>query len=129
LWKGKKNKERVWFYLEALVAGGVPPQLGRELEVMGLHRAEPRFFGLYLDSLLSAGNARKALYAVTSTLPDHPSLDWAHVAMRRLPFIWQTLGMIGFSWQQEDGIPLLLKKLEERRPRKVSTLIWGHAAV
>ncbi len=124
LTKESHHIDLAWGLLEAVVTGGVPQGLSSIIGSLKLDSVDNRFWGLYLDALLIEHNGRKALYIISSGLNASPTLERAHIAMRRLPAIWEMLGMTGFNWKAEEGVGELIKKLEQRPTRKPSKSLF-----
>jgi hypothetical protein len=90
---------------------------------MGLRYVSPGFWGLYLDSLLADGQLRVALHEVRQTLIKNPHLDWARLAMARLPLIWEGLHVYGLTWHEDQGVQALIEGLSERPRPKLAALL------
>jgi hypothetical protein len=78
---------------------------------------------MHLDALTQSGQARRALVEARRGLLANPQLLWARVAWARLPEIWRRLGVSGFAWREEDGVPALLERLAVRPRPKLAGMI------
>ncbi len=77
-----------------------------------------------LDRLLAEGRARRALVEIRAQLElMTPELRWAIAVAARLPQIWQTLGLVGFTWSPSEGAEALREKLAARSPQRLSSLV------
>ncbi len=108
---GQGWEKVAWDLLQGLW-GPCPNEQTREvLEACSLSHQTPGFWGFYLDALCQTGDFRRALWEVRTTLKDRPTLPWVEVATRRLPQIWNGMGVRGIHWQPEDGVATLLQQL------------------
>ncbi|MFK7872588.1 MAG: hypothetical protein AB8C84_05375 [Oligoflexales bacterium] len=71
--------------------------LAKLLDESGLWGVDASYFGLYLDSLLAAGAARRALVMIQYKTNAESSDEWIVVCQRRLPEVWDQLGVRGPS--------------------------------
>jgi hypothetical protein len=60
---------------------------------------------------------------VRQTLKQKPSMNWARVGYERLEKAWQQCGLLGFVWQEEDGLSALQKGLQHRRPPTLRSML------
>jgi hypothetical protein len=118
-----KAKGLVWDLCQGLWGETQDAECVHTLEHLALTRASVGFWGLYLDALIASGRARRALAEVQAHLGVAKSLDFAVVAWRRLPVIWDALGMRGFAWREEDGVGALIVRLSERPRPKLAALL------
>lgn len=91
------------------------------LRLLGLHQLQPQWFGLYLDCMLATGRLSQIAAVVERTLRLErtlPKLEWARVAMQRLPQALDGQGLRSFEWHEDEGVTALLDKLATRpQPR------------
>lgn len=116
---------------------GTPPlraikALWRELTVPALenlaqlaHLSIPleELWGQYLDQLLAEGRARDALWEIRRMIHPKSRLPWVRQAWHRLPLLWQRLHVVGFEWQDEDGVSIFCERLRAREGLTYQSLI------
>jgi hypothetical protein len=112
-----------WNLLQGLWGSAPDGACAAVLEELGLTRATPGFWGMYLDGLIAAGSGRRALVEIRRALAEKPHLVWARIAWTRLPRIWTGLKVHGFGWSEDDGVPALLERLAVRPAPKLSGLL------
>ncbi len=110
----KHDLRFVWSLVQSLWGERPCMQSAQFLESIGLQRSDTGYWGFYLDSLINAGYSRKALHEIKSTCKEKKDLEWARVAYRRLPSIWQALKVQGFRWSEADGVDALSQQLSVR---------------
>jgi len=107
---------------------GTPPlralkTLWRELTVPALenlaqlaHISIPveELWGQYLDQLLAEERARDALWEIRRMIHPKSRLPWVRQAWHRLPLVWQRMHVVGFEWQDEDGVSNFCERLQAR---------------
>jgi hypothetical protein len=117
-----------WDLVQGLWGGAPDRACALVLEELGLTRATPGFWGLYLDALIAGGNARKALVEINRALVERPHLTWARLAWARLPLVWSALGVRGWTWAEDEGVTALLARLAERPRPKLAGLVAASRA-
>jgi hypothetical protein len=120
---GRRLRHIYWDVIYALWGFAPDACCAAVLEELELTRLDFGFWGIYLDALVNAGRARRALVEVARALDVQPQLGWANAAYRRLPRIWQALGVHGFAWKQEDGVAALRSRLAARPQPKMAGLV------
>ena len=106
--------KQTWDVIQAIWGDKPDPiciELLRDLNLSAINKG---YWGVYLDSLLARGAARKVVAEIRMVIAHHRQLDWAEVAWQRLPTAWNMLGWRGFTWQAEDGVGVLLTQLADR---------------
>jgi hypothetical protein len=127
---GAPSRE-VWELLSALFGaadGATSAAAAALLEALRLTRADVGFWGLYLDSLIASGRSRRALVEIQAAIEAHPQLAWARCAYRRLPTVWASMGQRGFAWSEDDGVPLLRKRLSTHSLPTLAALVGSWTA-
>ena len=109
--------------LQSLFAGARGEFLLEVIEKKELAKRSPEWFGLYLDTLLACGFARKVIVDALQQVEKHPKQAWIKVVWRRLPAAWTALGITGFTWSEDDGAKEFLNKINVRGQQLLRTFI------
>jgi hypothetical protein len=112
-----------WELVQALWGWGPCQQTVAFLESMGIQRSGEGFWGFYLDGLIGAGWARRALFEIYSLCHEKRELSWARVAYGRLPEVWRLLKLRGFVWKDSDGVDSLCRRLSMRPSRRLEGVL------
>ena len=118
-----QNVQVMFEILVPLVDEETATAFGLLIEKLQLTRANPGYWGLYLDTLLLRGLSRRALVEVRLLLNLNPQPVWAAVAWPRLAKIWAALAVRGFDWREDAGVMALIKGLERRPKAKTAGLV------
>lgn len=120
--------DQLWQLATALWAAGPDDTCLEFLRRSRLAHRDLRFFGLYLDALLSTGRHSDipmvAWQALRST-GQQTRLPWALSAYRRLRAAWDRLGVRPQEWHEDQGVAALIELLQTRPAPSMASLISG----
>ncbi|MBQ47094.1 MAG: hypothetical protein CMP10_06380, partial [Zetaproteobacteria bacterium] len=71
------------------------------------------WFG-WIDIQLEQGQHRRCMYLLRRRVDANVDLETAVAVWERLPKIWSALQLKGFSWSKEEGVMILVNKLNVR---------------
>lgn len=122
----ERSRDLLWNLLRTWWQGSLDDNLYGLLKLLGLHRYYPQWFGLFLDCMIATARSSQIPAFVMRCLEsDHcvPKLEWARVAMERLPKAMDRQGLRSFQWSEDEGVAALLAKLSVRPRQRLRSLL------